>query len=231
MNLLLHPVFKRLLQVKWSNFAHRKHCINLLLQLLFVVLWSIVGVTTPADSTREYSKPIAEVWWRIVLETFAVFITFYFILVVSLVKRLFYIFSTDPILKTKKGSHMVTSLFIRRTIHIKMQRLIQDSYRFYTHNVFGFFSRRLNFKIGTFNIPTHFCFKLRACLTVVDKNAVSSCGTRTFNFLGISSHALANLFMFAQPLDFVVFYYETRDGTFSKMLFFGFQLFNLYKVC
>lgn len=83
MNLLLHPAFKRLLQVKWSIFAQRKHFVNFFLQLFFVLLWSIVGVTTPTDSSLEYSKPIAHVWWRMVLESLAVSMTFYFIIVVS----------------------------------------------------------------------------------------------------------------------------------------------------
>jgi len=79
MNLLLHPVFKRLLNVKWNTFARRKHMIHLFWQFLFVLLWSVIAITTPVKSVSEYSKPFRDVWWRVILESIVVLMTLTFI--------------------------------------------------------------------------------------------------------------------------------------------------------
>lgn len=79
MNLLLHPVFRRLLDVKWNNFGGRKHFCHLLSQFFFVLIWSVVAVTTPAKSVSEYSQSFDKTWWRIVFESIAVLMTIFFI--------------------------------------------------------------------------------------------------------------------------------------------------------
>jgi len=80
MNLLLHPVFRRLLQVKWNHFARNRHMWHLLGQFMFVLLWSIVAISTPTASVSEYSQPFSKTWWRVILESFAVLATLIFII-------------------------------------------------------------------------------------------------------------------------------------------------------
>ena len=88
MNLLLHPVFRRLLQVKWENFARTKHMCHLLSQFFFVLIWSVVAITTPAKSVSEFDQPLGKVWWRMVLESIAVLMTLFFIIQVCAFEKL-----------------------------------------------------------------------------------------------------------------------------------------------
>ena len=83
MNLLLHPVFRQLVAVKWDKFARIRQSMQLFTQLFFVLIWSIFGATTPYNTTDEYSGDnLKEIWWRLVLEVIAVLMTFYFIVLV-----------------------------------------------------------------------------------------------------------------------------------------------------
>lgn len=80
MNLLLHPVFRQLLTVKWNSFARMRHFAQSLIQLLFILIWSAVGLTSPYDGTSEYMKgDLKDKWWRVLLESSAVLLTLYFI--------------------------------------------------------------------------------------------------------------------------------------------------------
>lgn len=81
MNLLLHPVLQRLVKVKWKQFARIGHFKQVLLVSVFVLLWSVFGLTTPYNSCSEYSKPFKDIWWRVTLEGSAVLMTLYLIIV------------------------------------------------------------------------------------------------------------------------------------------------------
>lgn len=45
MELIMHPVFKRLIEVKWDQFGRRGTIKNICVHVLFVMLWTALGVT------------------------------------------------------------------------------------------------------------------------------------------------------------------------------------------
>ena len=81
MDLVMHPVFKRLIQVKWEHFGKTGSMIQVVVQLLYCLLWTVLGITLPRTSVSSWSyyDPPGKYWWRIVLESLAVSITALFI--------------------------------------------------------------------------------------------------------------------------------------------------------
>jgi len=79
MELIMHPVFKRLLEVKWDQFGWSGTVKMIFIHALFVLLWTALGVTLHLREDFEYYNPPNVYWWRIVLETLACMMTLYFI--------------------------------------------------------------------------------------------------------------------------------------------------------
>lgn len=81
MELIMHPVFKRLLDVKWDQFGWRGTIKNIFVHAFFVLIWTALGVTLHFgdDSITNYYKPPRDYIWRIVLESLACCMTLYFI--------------------------------------------------------------------------------------------------------------------------------------------------------
>ena len=79
MDLIMHPVFNRLLEVKWEKFGLRGTVKNIFIHVLFVLLWTALGVTIHLGEDSDYYNPPNVYWWRIVLETLACLMTLYFI--------------------------------------------------------------------------------------------------------------------------------------------------------
>lgn len=79
MELIMHPVFKRLLEVKWDQFGWRGTVKMIFIHALFVLLWTALGVTLHLGEDSDYYNPPDVYWWRIVLETLACVMTLYFI--------------------------------------------------------------------------------------------------------------------------------------------------------
>ncbi|EDO49167.1 predicted protein, partial [Nematostella vectensis] len=74
-DLIMHPVYQRLLKVKWQSFGKRGAWFQAISSLIYVILWTVIGITK-ADKPSEYYQPISEKWWRIGLYVFAVLMTF-----------------------------------------------------------------------------------------------------------------------------------------------------------
>lgn len=81
LDLIMHPVFRKLIDVKWRRFGKTRCLLQVALHVIFVIIWTIVGVTLPRD--YQYYQPIKERWWNVVLESIVVLWTFYFIFLVS----------------------------------------------------------------------------------------------------------------------------------------------------
>eukprot|EP00794_Sanderia_malayensis_P014065 gene14065-15531_t len=79
LDLLMHPVFRKLIEVKWNQFGQKRCLIQVVTQFLFVVIWTIVGVTLPRN--RKYYEPISTRWWNVTLESIAVVWTIYYIFI------------------------------------------------------------------------------------------------------------------------------------------------------
>ena len=77
----MHPVFQRLIEMKWNQFGRRGTYKNVFIHMLFALVWSALGVTLHfrSDQTNDYYQPPSAYWWRIVLEVVACAMTFYFV--------------------------------------------------------------------------------------------------------------------------------------------------------
>lgn len=65
-DIILHPVMKRLIDVKWQQFGRNGAVSNLGLNLLYAILWTILGVTSTTDGDELY-LPWSRKAWRLVL--------------------------------------------------------------------------------------------------------------------------------------------------------------------
>lgn len=74
-DIVMHPVMQRLVYIKWQKFGRQGAWLDLATNLLFSILWTVLGVTMPHDADKLY-KPLQECWWRLVLAILVMFLTF-----------------------------------------------------------------------------------------------------------------------------------------------------------
>lgn len=74
-DLIMHPVIQRLIAVKWNYFGKRGAWIQVITNLFFVTVWTVLGITLP-NKADELFNPIEKKWWRLVLSIIAVLMTF-----------------------------------------------------------------------------------------------------------------------------------------------------------
>ncbi|EDO47677.1 predicted protein, partial [Nematostella vectensis] len=67
--LVMHPVFQKLIDVKWIRFGRKQAWLEIIPNALLTLLYTILAVTYPSDITQYYSN-ITKTWWRVVLEVF-----------------------------------------------------------------------------------------------------------------------------------------------------------------
>lgn len=77
-DLVMHPVIQRLIAVKWNYFGKRGAWFQVVSNLFFVLLWTVLGVTSPYKA-NELFDPIEKKWWRVMLGSVAVLMTLNFI--------------------------------------------------------------------------------------------------------------------------------------------------------
>ena len=80
LDIIMHPVFQRLLHVKWNLFGKLGSAKMLALNFLYTIIWTILGILIPRD--HKYYQPFSDNWWRLILEIFGVSMTIYFIFMV-----------------------------------------------------------------------------------------------------------------------------------------------------
>ena len=78
----MHPAIRRLLDVKWDLFGKWSSIWIVLVNMIYTVLWTILGLMLPRDGN--YYKPLSKYWWRLVLECVGCIMTIYFILTVRI---------------------------------------------------------------------------------------------------------------------------------------------------
>nr|XP_006825178.1 PREDICTED: transient receptor potential channel pyrexia-like [Saccoglossus kowalevskii] len=76
-DLIIHPVMKKLIKTKWKRFGSRGAWTQTILNFIFIMLWTVIGVTLPQDSDQ-YNFP--EDLWRVTLEVIALVFTVYMII-------------------------------------------------------------------------------------------------------------------------------------------------------
>ncbi|KAK3576791.1 hypothetical protein CHS0354_002574 [Potamilus streckersoni] len=74
-DLLTKPVFVVLLDRMWMKFARWRTVLNLILNMLYILLWTVMAVTVEYDQRYIYYLP--DQWWRIVILVGAVIFTFW----------------------------------------------------------------------------------------------------------------------------------------------------------
>ncbi|XP_078688569.1 uncharacterized protein LOC144920272 isoform X10 [Branchiostoma floridae x Branchiostoma belcheri] len=76
---LQHPVFLKLINIKWKQFARRGAWFSLFLNFIFIVTWTALAVVPAWEVRHKYTFP--QDWWRIIVSSIAVLLTFYQIIV------------------------------------------------------------------------------------------------------------------------------------------------------
>ena len=74
--ILLHPVFQRLINVKWKKYGKIRAWSDLLMNVFYAIFWTILSVTQPRHPSDHYN-PLTEKWWRIALEIIVFLFTCY----------------------------------------------------------------------------------------------------------------------------------------------------------
>lgn len=74
-DIVMHPVMQRLVYIKWQKFGKRGAWLDLTTNLLYSVLWTVLGVTLPHKASELYT-PLRERWWRLVLAILVILLTF-----------------------------------------------------------------------------------------------------------------------------------------------------------
>lgn len=72
--LIMHPVFQRLINVKWEKFGMTGAWLSLITNIIFAVLWTFLGVTQPMDAAQHYT-PLNSKWWRLFIEICVILLT------------------------------------------------------------------------------------------------------------------------------------------------------------
>ena len=70
----MHPIFQRLIEVKWRFFG-RRAWLGIFLNVLLALAYTVLGVTHPSN-VDSYYYPLDKNGWRIPLEAAVVFLTF-----------------------------------------------------------------------------------------------------------------------------------------------------------
>ena len=96
----MHPVMQRLVYMKWQKFGKRGAWLDLATNLLFSILWTVLGVTLP-HKAKELYEPLSERWWRLVLAILVMFLTF-----VEIFKQVASVYRVKKSLTKWKGKNM-----------------------------------------------------------------------------------------------------------------------------
>ncbi|XP_056378709.1 uncharacterized protein LOC130274414 isoform X2 [Hyla sarda] len=77
LDIIMHPVIQKLIEVKWKFFGRKNICIMLSLNLLFILTWTALGIASslPRPEAAPYKFP--EDVWRIIIICIALGLTLY----------------------------------------------------------------------------------------------------------------------------------------------------------
>ena len=70
----MHPIFQRLIEVKWGFFGKRAW-LKIFLNVLLTVVYTVLGITHPGNA-KSYYFPLSKESWRIPLEVLVLILTF-----------------------------------------------------------------------------------------------------------------------------------------------------------
>ena len=73
-DIIMHPVMQRLIAVKWQMYGKWGANLDLIINLVYTVLWTVIAVTLPSYG-RELYLPLAENSWRLIIGIFLILFT------------------------------------------------------------------------------------------------------------------------------------------------------------
>ena len=71
----MHPIFQRLIEVKWHFFGKRAW-LGIFLNILLTITYTVLGIAHPNNEEDSYYLPLSMNYWRIPLEVLIVILTF-----------------------------------------------------------------------------------------------------------------------------------------------------------
>ncbi|KAM5158169.1 uncharacterized protein ACMZJ9_009416 [Mantella aurantiaca] len=77
LDIILHPVIQKLIEVKWKFFGRQQIAIALSLNLLFILSWTALGISSSLQRTETEPYVFPEDIWRIVLIVIALSLMIY----------------------------------------------------------------------------------------------------------------------------------------------------------
>ena len=73
-DIVMHPVIQRLIGVKWNMYGKWGAILDLVINLLYAVLWTILAVTLPQNGQDLYLPP-GKNSWRLIIDILLIFFT------------------------------------------------------------------------------------------------------------------------------------------------------------
>eukprot|EP00079_Xenopus_tropicalis_P019808 XP_012809940.1 PREDICTED: transient receptor potential channel pyrexia-like isoform X1 [Xenopus tropicalis] len=80
LDIIMHPVIQKLIEVKWKLFGRKYVALMLTLNLILILSWTALGIASSLPRTEEVPYKFPEDCWRIVLIIIALGLTLYQIL-------------------------------------------------------------------------------------------------------------------------------------------------------
>ncbi|XP_064410291.1 transient receptor potential channel pyrexia-like [Latimeria chalumnae] len=77
LDLIMHPVVQKLIEIKWKKIGIKGITILLTLNLIFIIIWTILGIASSLLRTEEEPYKLPEDSWRIVLAVIAIGLLIY----------------------------------------------------------------------------------------------------------------------------------------------------------
>ena len=80
LELITHPAIQTLVEVKWNLFGKKTCVYNVIKNLLYAIIWSVLGISIPRSGN--YYLPLKKHAWRMVFEIIGILMTLYFMITV-----------------------------------------------------------------------------------------------------------------------------------------------------
>ncbi|XP_048384543.1 transient receptor potential channel pyrexia-like [Stegostoma tigrinum] len=77
LDLIMHPVVQKLIQIKWKRFGRRGVTIMLVLNILFILAWTVLGLTSSLSYSEELKYDLPSDWWKVLIGIIAIGLTGY----------------------------------------------------------------------------------------------------------------------------------------------------------
>ncbi|XP_078542266.1 uncharacterized protein LOC144827992 [Lissotriton helveticus] len=77
LDIIMHPVIQKLIEIKWKRFGRKNIAIKLLLNLIFTISWTALGIAAGLERSEENPYVFPEDAWRIIVIVIALGLSIY----------------------------------------------------------------------------------------------------------------------------------------------------------